>query len=174
MNLVDFFLNLFNFIINFISEHLFWFQFVSLFISGILLGFSIYFTIAVNLFGEKIEHYMDVLSAKNISRRRTLRVWKQIQKRLKTREANQIKLAILEADKILGEILKMAGYPGKNSDERLENINPAQLSNIKEIKQVHRIRHRIANEPDFIITPEEAEIIIAIYEKAFQEFNLIG
>jgi len=159
--------------INFISENLLAIQLISFFISAVLLGFTIYFLVKINLIGEEVEHYLGVLAGADVSKRRTLKAWKQIQKRLKTKKESQLKLAILEADQILNEILRMAGYPGKNLDERLEQINSAQLSNIEEIKQAHKLKNRIVSEPDFIITPNEAGIIIDIYKKAFQELNLI-
>ena len=36
-----------------------------------------------------------------------------------------------------------------------------------------KLKNRIANEPDFSITPDEAGIIIEIYKKTFQDLNLI-
>ncbi len=159
--------------INFISENLLLIQFISLFVSGILLFLSIYFLAKSDIVGEDIEHFIGVFTNKDINKRRSLRAWKQIQKRLKTKETDQLKLAILEADRILNEILKMAGYPGKNLDERLEQINSAQISNIEELRQAHKLKNRLISEPDFIITPNETEIIIEIYKKAFQELNLI-
>lgn len=116
---------------------------------------------------------MDVFHNKDIGKRRSLKAWKQIQKRLKTKEPDQLKLAVFEADRILNEILKMSGYPGKNLDERLEIITFAQISNIEEIRQAHKLRDRIVSEPAFNITPNETAIIIEIYKKVFQELNLI-
>lgn len=159
--------------INFFTEKLLFFQIISLFISTILLGFIIYFIAKLNIIGEKIESFIDVLGAKDISKRRTLKAWKRIQKRLKTGELNQLKLAILEADRVLYEILKMIDYQVKNFDEILEKITEIQLSNIKEIRHVHKLRHRIASEPDFQISANEVEMAIEIYKKAFQELNLI-
>jgi len=159
--------------INFFTEKLLFFQIISFLISTILLGFIIYFLIKTNLIGEKIESFIDVLGAKNISKRRTLKAWKQIQKRLKTGELNQLKLAILEADKVLYEILKMIDYQVKNFDEILEKITEIQLSNIKEIRHIHKLRHRIAAEPNFYISANEAEMAIEIYKRAFQELKLI-
>ncbi len=166
--------NIISSIIIFFSENIVLFQFISLFISGILLAFVIYYLVKLNFVGERLEHYIDVLGSKNISKRRTLRAWKQIRKRLKTKNESQFKLAILEADRILNEILKMAGYKGKDLDEILKQITPAQLSNINEIWQVHKLRNRISSEPDFLISLNEAEIAIDIYKKAFQELNLIS
>jgi len=159
--------------INFISENLLLIQFLSLFISGILLFFSIYFLVKTGIVGQDIEHYIGVFTSKDICKRRSLMAWKQIQKRLKTGKADRLKLAILEADRILNEILKMAGYPGKNLDERLEQADSAQISNIEELRQAHKLKNRLVSEPDFVITRNEAEIIIDIYKKALQELNLI-
>ncbi|MDP3014946.1 MAG: hypothetical protein Q8N28_00770 [bacterium] len=159
--------------INFFTENLLVFQIVSLFVSTILLSFIIYFIAKLNIIGEKIENFIDVLGAKDISKRRTLKAWKQIQRRLKTGELNQLKLAILEADKVLYEVLKMIDYQAKNFDEILEKITEIQLSNIKEIRHIHKLRHRIASEPDFQISVNEAEMAIEIYKRAFQELKLI-
>ncbi len=159
--------------IKFILDNLLLIQFISLFISGILLFFVIYFLVKINIIGEEIEHYLGVVSGADISKRRTLKAWKQIQKRLKIKKESQLKLAILEADQILNEILRMSGYQGKNLDERLSQIMPAQLCNIEEVKQAHKLKNRIISEPDFSIAPNEAEMIIEIYKKAFQELNLI-
>lgn len=160
-------------IISFFVENLLIFQIISLFISTVLLGFIIYFIAKLNIIGEKVENFIEILGAKDISKRRTLKVWKQIQKRLKTGELNQFKLAILETDRILFEVLKMSGYKGKNLDEIFEQITEAQLSNIKEIRLAHRLRHRIATEPDFYLSQNETEMAIEIYKKVFQELNLI-
>lgn len=159
--------------INFFSENLLFIQFIILFISGILLIFSIYYLIKTNLISDRMEHFIDVFNSKDIGKRRSLKAWKQIQKRLKTKEPEQLKLAVFEADRILNEILKMSGYPGKNLDERLEGITFAQISNIEEIRQAHKLRNRIVSEPAFNIMPNEAAIIIEIYRKVFQELNLI-
>lgn len=160
-------------IIIFFIDNLLIFQIISFLISTILLSFTIYFIVKLNIVGEKIESFIDVLGAKDISKRRIFKAWEQIQRRLKTGELNQLKLAILEADRILFEILKMSGYQGKNMDEIFEQITEAQISNIKEVQQVHKLRHRISTEPDFNLTQNEAEIAVEIYKKAFQELKLI-
>lgn len=162
-----------NNLIGFISENLLIFQVISFSASAILLSFIIYFIVKLGIVGEKIEDFIDVLSDQDISKRRTLKVWKQIEKRLKIGKSNQLKLAILEADRILFEILKMSGYQGKNLDEIFEQITEAQISNIKEIQQVHKLRNRISAEPDFNLTQNETEVAIEIYKKAFQGLKLI-
>jgi hypothetical protein len=159
--------------ITFVSENLLIIQVVSLLISTIFLFLIIFFLIKTDIIGERVEHYIGVLGSKDISKRRSLKAWKQIQKKLRMKESNQWKLAILEADKILDEILRMAGFPGRNLDERLEQADPAQIPNLEELRQAHKTRDRIANEPAFIVTQNEVGIIIEIYRKTFQDLNLI-
>ena len=165
--------SMFDNIISWYQENLLMFQIISFFISVVLLSFVIYFIVRLNIVGEKVDDFFDILGKADISRRRSLKAWKQIQKRLKTKNDTQIKLAVIETDRIFDEILKKSGYQGQTADERLRQITSEQVSNIGEILQARRIRNRLASEPDFKITPGEAESIIEIYKKAFQEFGLI-
>jgi len=162
-----------NSFINFVSSNLLIIQIISFLISTILLGLSIYFISQTEFFSDPVEHFFDTLGAVNMSKRRTLKAWKQIQKRLRSNKMNDLKLAVLETDKVLDEVLRMAGFPGKNLDECLELITPAQIENIEEIKQAHKFKNRIAIEPDFSITQNEAQISVDIYKKVFQDLNLI-
>ena len=164
--MIDFFLNL-------IEENLLLLQFISLVISTVLVGFTVYFIIKLNFVGDAFEHYVDVLSSKGITHRRGIKAWRKIQKRLASGDEAEFKTAILEADRILNDILKMAGYPGINLDERLAQIDSAQLSNVEEIQQVHKLHDKIVSEQDFPISLGEAQVAMAIYEKAFRELKLI-
>ncbi len=159
--------------LNFIQRHLLALQLISLFISGALLGSIIYFITYLDFIGDEVNHYLDVVKMKTINQRRGLQAWRLIQKKIRSGKKSDWKRAIIEADIILNDILKMAGYAGKSIDERLEGIDPAQLSNIEEIRQVHQLRHRIVFEPDFSITQSEAEVAIDIYRKSLIELKLI-
>lgn len=116
---------------------------------------------------------MDILGTGNLSKHRSIRGWQQIQKKLQAGDEENLKLAITEADRILDELLKISGYQGKNMDERLGQINQAQLSNISDAWSAHKIKQRILKEEDFHINKQEAELIINIYKKSFQELGLI-
>jgi len=162
-----------SFFINFISGNLLIIQIISFLISTILLALIVYFASQTEFFMEPVEHFFDTLGAVNMSKRRTLKAWKQIQKRLRSNKINDLKLAVLEADKVLDGILRMAGFPGKDLDERLELIASTQIENIEEIKQAHKFKQRIATEPGLTITQNEAQISVDIYKKVFQDLNLI-
>jgi hypothetical protein len=160
-------------IIYFIIDNIPLLKFIFLLISAVLIAFTVYFILKLNLIGEKFEHYGDVLSSKGMSHRRGIKGWKRILKRLRSSDESEFKIAILEADRILNDILKLAGYPGRNLDERLNGMTPANLSNLEEIKQVHKLHERIVSDKGFSITQNEARVAIEIYKKAFQELKLI-
>ena len=74
----------------------------------------------------------------------------------------------------MDEIFKLAGYPGRNLDERLENVDVSQIRNIEKLRQAHKIRNRIVSETDFSLTQGETEVAINIYKKTFVDFGLIN
>ncbi len=169
-DIINFFINFIAFLFNLILDNLLYIEIVSFLVTTVLLILIIYFLSKTNILGEEVEHLFNVFGKIDIVKKRHLKAWKEIQKKLKS---GNIKPAILDADRILNDILKMANFTGKNLDERLELIDKAQLSNIEEIRQAHKIRNRIYSESDFVITQNEAEVIIDIYKKTFQELNLI-
>lgn len=171
--IISYLLNFRNSIIYFFTPYFGWIKFISLIISGFLLWGIIYCAKKLSFFNSKIEQYMDILGTGNLSKHRSIRGWQQIQKKLQAGDEENLKLAITEADRILDELLKISGYQGKNMDERLGQINQAQLSNISDAWSAHKIKQRILKEEDFHINKQEAELIINIYKKSFQELGLI-
>ena len=160
-------------IVNFVYGNLFWFQFLGISISLIFLWFIIYVNVKMGLTEEKLVHWFDVLESESINQRRSLKAWRQIKKRLEVGGGNNLKLAVLESDRVLGEIFKMSGFPGNNLDERLANLDASEIPNIEELKQAHKLRNRIVSEPDFVLTQGETEIAVGIYKRAFVDLGLI-
>ncbi len=82
------------------------------------------------------------------------------------------KLAIIEADIILDEILKEAGYGGSSLGERLRSISPTQLQSLDDAWQAHKVRNQIAHGgADFILTQRLAQDTIKQYRRVFYELG---
>ena len=157
----------------FFEQNLWRLQILALVLSGLFLWGIIHIILKTNYFEIKKEQFLDILGKPYVARRRSLKGWRQIQTRLQSAEQNQWKLAILEADHILNEILKMSGYLGSKLEDKLDLITPAQLANVDEVRNAHGFRDKIAKDPTFSISKEEALEIIEIYKKSFVELNLI-
>jgi hypothetical protein len=86
---------------------------------------------------------------------------------------NDWKLAIIEADIILDDILKQKGYVGASLGERLKSISPNQLNSLNDAWEAHKIRNRIAHDgADFVLTQRLAEETINRYRRVFTEFGV--
>jgi len=86
---------------------------------------------------------------------------------------NDWKLAIIEADITLDQVLKDRGYVGNSLGERLRNITPNQLQSIQDAWEAHKIRNRIAHDgSDFVLTKRIAQETIARYRRVFAELGV--
>jgi hypothetical protein len=92
--------------------------------------------------------------------------WKKIISRLEKKSEAEAKLAILEADSLLDEVLKKSGYPGETLTERLEKLTPATLPNLEELKKARQVRESIISDPTYRLEFGKAKEILKIYERA--------
>ena len=150
-----------------------WLTLVSVIISGILLWLIFYAISGSSYVNHKIEKYMDRHLIGDVGKRRQLRVWKRILKAVKGADSTNWKRAILEADAILDEVIKMTGYRGQTVHDRFKQLPPESITNYEQIIEAHRIRDRVRQEPDFVLTQEETTKVIKIYEQTFKELGLI-
>ncbi len=87
---------------------------------------------------------------------------------------NDWKLAIIEADIVLDDILKQRGYAGNSLGERLRSIAPSQLATLDDAWEAHKIRNQIAHGgADFVLTQRLAEETINRYRRVFGEFGIV-
>ena len=103
--------------------------------------------------------------------RKVEKIWRKTAGRLDTGFESEYKLAVIEADSMLDDILKKMGFGGETLGERLGKITSATLPNIEEIKKVHQARNNIIHDPDYRLSLDEAKKVAAAYEKAFRDLE---
>lgn len=100
--------------------------------------------------------------------------WEKIKKYAESDNISDWRMAILEADNLLDDIIKKIGYAGETFGERLSNINPSQFKSLDEVWHAHKIRNRIAHEgARFELTKDKTDYILGLYEKALIELEYI-
>lgn len=99
--------------------------------------------------------------------------WNAIAQRLNTGREEEFKLAILEADSLLGETLIKMGYKEETIADNIKKVGPEILSNIDSLIAIRQIRNNIIADPDYRINLEQAKKTMAVYEVAFKEMQLI-
>jgi len=84
------------------------------------------------------------------------------------------KLAIIEADTMLDELLKTVGYHGESLGERLKAVEKSDFLTIDYAWEAHKIRNQIAHQgADFDLTSRETKRVVTLYEAVFKEFQII-
>ena len=107
------------------------------------------------------------------SRRKMRKVWNKIESRLKTDSPSQYKLAILEADRLIDEVMVKMGYAGKNMAERLDELEKENVDNAGDLRKSHLIRNKIIQESDFVLIKQDAQEAIEPYRKFLEYFEII-
>ena len=100
--------------------------------------------------------------------------WQKVIVNINSANPSDWKLAILECDIMLDEILEKMGYVQESISEKLKSIEPSDFTNIENAWEAHKIRNMIAHEgSDFLINEREAKRVIGLYESVFREFEYI-
>lgn len=98
--------------------------------------------------------------------------WTKITKRLETADESEAKLAVIEADRMLDDILNKTGHKGEILEERLKQLTPTALPDIDQVLEAHKIRNNIVYDPDYRLSLDRAKEVLAIYEKALRNLEM--
>ncbi|MDR3583037.1 MAG: hypothetical protein P4L62_01620 [Candidatus Pacebacteria bacterium] len=116
---------------------------------------------------------MNVPAELTTKRNRLAKRWSKISEKMKSDSESAWKVAIIEADNIIDDLIKRMRYPGENMSERLAGINPGQVENIEELRHAHEVRNRIIHEDDLKLTRELADETMAAYENFLKYFEVL-
>ncbi len=99
--------------------------------------------------------------------------WDKVSSGIRSENESEWKVAIIEADNIIDNLILRMGYKGENMGERLAGINPGQIDNIEELRLAHETRNRIIHEEDFKLDRKQADEIFGYYENFLRYFEVL-
>ncbi|MES2087860.1 MAG: hypothetical protein V4467_02595 [Patescibacteria group bacterium] len=100
--------------------------------------------------------------------------WEKITHHINSTNPSDWRLAILECDIILDEMLTKMGYHGDTLADRLKGVEKSDFLTIDQAWEAHRVRNAIAHDgSNFQITDREAKRVVGLYEMVFKEFKYI-
>lgn len=100
--------------------------------------------------------------------------WERIVKLSESENTSDWRLAIIEADIMLDELLEKLKLPGETMGEKLKGVEKSDFTTIESAWEAHKARNMIAHEgSNFLISQREVRRIISLYEAVFKEFRLI-
>ncbi|MEI8062261.1 MAG: hypothetical protein WCG97_03105 [bacterium] len=100
--------------------------------------------------------------------------WKGVEKYMQSRNPSDMRLAVLEADILLYDMLEQIGFEGDTIADKLKSADPASFNTLNEAWSAHKVRNIIAHEgSNYEITYDIARRAINSYKKVFDEFYFI-
>ena len=100
--------------------------------------------------------------------------WERILEYINSASPSEWRLAILDADVVLDEMMSKAGYHGEGLGEKLKQVEKSDFNTINNAWEAHKIRNMIAHEgSDVILTKRTAKKAIDLYRQVFEEFKYI-
>jgi len=117
----------------------------------------------------KVQH---TVSSEDVPR--TQLRWRRVLDHASSDDEHKWRLAILEADIMLNELLDLQGYKGETMVDKMKQVTRVRFNTIDDAWEAHKIRNRVAHEgAEKHLTEHEKNYVIALYQRVFKEFGFI-
>lgn len=104
----------------------------------------------------------------------TKKKWDKIVAQSESTTPSEWRLAIIEADIMLDDLLSTLRLPGETMGDKLKAVEKSDFNTIDLAWEAHKARNMIAHQgSDFVLNQRETRRIISLYEVVFKEFHLI-
>ena len=103
---------------------------------------------------------------------KSFKQWGKIVKKLESGKEGDYRMAIIEADALLGEALRGMEYKGEKINDLLEQVDKRVIPSLDKIKAAHEFRNNIVHDPSYELTLEETKTIIGVYEQTFRDLQM--
>lgn len=100
--------------------------------------------------------------------------WEHVQNLSNSDNPSDWRLAILEADVMLEELLRSSGYHGDSVGEMLKSVEKSDFLTIEDAWEAHKVRNRVAHDgSSYLLNEREVRHVISLFENVFKEFEII-
>lgn len=118
---------------------------------------------------ERIYHMQQSVSTDVKNRR-----WERVADLFQSNVPSDWRVAIIEADAMLDDLVTQLGYPGENLGEKLKNVDRGNFPTLNEAWEAHKVRNRIAHEGmEFQLSEYDKNKVFKMYERIFNDAEFI-
>lgn len=157
-----------------LQDYLFPLKVIFVLFSAFFLVCIVYFMINSSWLRYKFtEDSVEFFSWQSFGAREIAKQWEKIKKRLDTGVEADLKLALIEADEFLIDILEDRGYEADSFEESLKKAARFLAPISDDILSAHNIRNSVVYDPDFKVTREMAKNILDTFEAAINRIGKI-
>ncbi len=93
------------------------------------------------------------------------RRWQQVESYLQADSPASWKMAVIEADNFLDNLLKIKGFPGKGLGDRLK-FAQAKYKDLRAVWPAHLLRNKLVHEADIQLSRRQAKEAVAAFKRA--------
>lgn len=160
-----------------IANAFFWYKLVVVIFSTVasaLIVWCLYKIILLDIEREKGERAeAEKVSTEKTRTQNEVR-WNFIQEKLNSDNESDWRVAIIEADTILEEIVSTMNVSGGSLGEKMKLIEKSDFTTLDDAWEAHKTRNRVAHDGNAVpLSLREVKRIIGLYEKVFREFEYI-
>lgn len=137
------------------------------------LAFVIYFMINSSWLQFKfLEDVSEFFSWQAYGTKQMSKQWIEIKKRTESGTEADYKLAIIDADDFLVEVLDGRGFEGKDFQDALAKASRMIAPILNDVLGAHEIRNSIVYDPNFKLSIDQGKKVLDIYESAIKNIGL--
>ena len=156
-----------------IQDMLFPVKLVFVFFSMFFLVAVIYFMINSSWLQYKfLEDVSEFFSWQAFGQREMQKQWDKIKKRTESGNESDYKLAIIDADDFLAEVLDNRGYDEEDFENNIKKAGRLIAPILNDVLKAHEIRNSIVYNPDYKLSIDLAKRILDTYESAAEEIGM--
>ena len=156
-----------------IQDMLFPIRLICIFCSVFFLVFVIYFMVNSSWLQYKfLEDVVEFFSWQTYGQREMSKHWSKIKKKTESGMESDYKLAIIDADDFLAEVLDNRGYEGDDLVDVLKKASKLIAPVLNDAIMAHGIRNSIVYNPDYKLPVEQAKKVLGIYEAAITSVGI--
>ncbi len=119
-----------------------------------------------------LQDTIEFLSWQSFGLREINKRWNKIIKGIKSGTESEYKLAIIEADDFLYQVLEEKDFEGDTLEELLQKAGRKRIPNFDDIIEAHNVRNTIVYDTSYALEIETAKRILANYESAIKAVSL--
>lgn len=151
----------------------FWMRIIFIGISAFFLAFIVYGIHKTSWVNYSVmEDLTGFMKYKPLGTAKISKNWNKIIKRVEGGSEDEYKLAVLEAEEILIEVLEKLGYKGETLEEKLKEMPEGTVSNIEDLNSISEVRDKIVYNPEYKLSLDETKRILDIFNQSLKDLQV--
>lgn len=146
---------------------------ISLVVSGFLIYGFIHAIVKSGYVTWLTDRMVDAAGKKDLAERRARRGWARAVRLIQNKKDHAAWIeALQEADAIMNEGLKIQGYMALHADDRIQSaVDTGALDSLEEMQNARALFKQVVQNPDFVLTHDDAIHALRKYKKVIKELG---